>query len=888
MCGASEMNGYAFSLGFNNLENSYTTHSDLRSLIRSATYLIRSAIFRPRYTAIRSGRASLGELIDLYHTREASERHDKVYALLGMSSEDPSAAGLEPDYDVSWEEVLQRLVKVLISEEVSVQIWNGKMAVIQSKGYILGRVSKVKSDNDQYDKQYVEVIFKALTPSEYREIWTLRSPAKSIQPGDLICRLKGTSKPTIIRAYKDHSTIIVIAVTPLQSVRTESEHPKHSGPSVSMESFVRDFLLVWNWENSLDNLQTGEGHENLGEIDTAVSEYLETASRKAIGLHDVALILRDSGKFKEAERKLQEAGRRLREAIAGYEEAFDSDREYTLAGIDKLALTYKGQEKWKEAEEWFSQAIRMRKRVKGMNHQDTLNSIANLASSYVAQGRSSAEGPGKMTDLVSRIRDNARIPEGNARIPEAEVAEVAGSFDSRFLSLLLDLWGDNVPITEKVVKAAAGNEEGVQVMELLFERCANNVQITKEVVKAAVGNNRYGKDILTLLKQRGGNLSVTQEMVMIAAKNIGSGEGVMKLLLERRENDVWITEGVVQAAAEYLGNAEGIIALLLERGGVGLITEEVVKAAAGNIRNGKEVMKVLLDRTANDIPITDVVVKVVAGNKRSGKEVMELLLERRGDEIKITEEVVKEAVGNKLGGKEIIKLLLERREKDVQITEGVVKAAARNYLTGTSIIELLIKQGGGNIMITEEAIVQIARSFDGRVMTLLFEQRGKDVQITEGVVKAAAEDWLTRTDVMKLLLKQGGDNITSTEEARVQIAKLFDETVMALLFERRGNVLITERMVKAAARNKENGKEVMEFLLKRKSEIVVTEGVVRAAARNTESGEEVMILLLKQKRDDIHIKEEAAVLIRELFSDAVTALLPERRGTTPILQDEYY
>jgi hypothetical protein len=30
--------------------------------------------------------------VDMYHTHKATERHDKVYALLGMSSDGPSAA----------------------------------------------------------------------------------------------------------------------------------------------------------------------------------------------------------------------------------------------------------------------------------------------------------------------------------------------------------------------------------------------------------------------------------------------------------------------------------------------------------------------------------------------------------------------------------------------------------------------------------------------------------------------------------------------------------------------------------------------------------------------------------------------------------------------------
>ena len=40
----------------------------------------------------------LGELIDIYHTYKATNRHNKIYALLGISLDNLSAAGLSPNY----------------------------------------------------------------------------------------------------------------------------------------------------------------------------------------------------------------------------------------------------------------------------------------------------------------------------------------------------------------------------------------------------------------------------------------------------------------------------------------------------------------------------------------------------------------------------------------------------------------------------------------------------------------------------------------------------------------------------------------------------------------------------------------------------------------------
>lgn len=75
----------------------------------------------------------------MFHTYKASKPLDKVYILLGMSSDDPSTAGLLPDYEVLWENPFRDLVKYLLHEQVYVKTWGNKeRVVIKSKGCILG------------------------------------------------------------------------------------------------------------------------------------------------------------------------------------------------------------------------------------------------------------------------------------------------------------------------------------------------------------------------------------------------------------------------------------------------------------------------------------------------------------------------------------------------------------------------------------------------------------------------------------------------------------------------------------------------------------------------------------------------------------------------------
>jgi hypothetical protein len=351
MCGPAEMDGYAFCFGLGKLKLPYKADSGLQSLIRSVTYLLQGAIFRPRY-AMTTPRLSLGELIDMYHTREATKRHDKIYALLGMSLEGPSAAGLLPNYQITWKETLQQLVEFILCKEITVKTWNEReIAVIKTKGCILGRVSLVESDSTRYDRQHVTVIFQNTSTSlEYKrkwgDRWVLRASAKSIQEGDIVCLVQGASKPTIIRRRKDHFAVMVIAV-PFR--RIQESFP-------SMEICPRDFLLVWNWDESLPNLQgQAPGETSIG-ISTLVSEYSMTASNNLTSLYNVILILQDLKEY-------EEAGKGLHGIIEGHEGPFTERHLYELADMENSGMMYKEKKLWEEAEELCLKIIQRRKEL---------------------------------------------------------------------------------------------------------------------------------------------------------------------------------------------------------------------------------------------------------------------------------------------------------------------------------------------------------------------------------------------------------------------------------------------------------------------------------------------------------------------------------------------
>src|SRR5437016_3206494 len=103
---------------------------------------------------------------------------------------------------------------------------------------------------------------------------------------------------------------------------------------------------------------------------------------------------------------------------------------------------------------------------------------------------------------------------------------------------------------------------------------------------------------------------------------------------------------------------------------------------------------------------------------------------------------------------------------------------------------------------------------------------------------------------------------------------------MTLLLDRRGaDVQITEEVVEAIAENENSGKEVITLLFDRQEldRFQITEEVIEAAISNWESGKEVMMVLLDRQDATTLITERIAKFIAQEFDEEVMALLLDRR-----------
>ena len=494
----------------------------------------------------------------MYHTHEATVLHDKVYALLGMSSDDPSDSGLSPDYKVSWEELFQRLVKFLLGRQVSVKTWAGTdMAVIKSKGCILGEVSLISDD-----REHVDITSKnaAWYLGDKRK-WTLQTSAKSILKGDFVCLLQGAPKPTIIRPCTDYFAVVMIAVTPLNNVEMETGSVGRPELSKSLTHFPRDFLLVWDWEKSPGKLQDREEYETL--IKTRVPEHSKAEigdhSDKATRLSDAALVLEDLEEY-------EKAVERLRGVVEHCKEAFGQEHPHTLTRMDKLALMYKNCRQWKEAEELFKQVIQIRKQKLGTDHPETLSSMATLASVYRDQGHlKEAEELEMRVNVLKLTKDDPKIAE--------VLIQIASLFDAKVMTLLLGRIGADVNAQGgeygNALQAAVVRDHE-EIVELLLGKGADvNAQggYYGNALQAAAYQG-YGK-IVELLLGKGADVNAQGGYygnALQAAAYQGYGK-IVELLLGKGAD--------INAEGGYYGNAlqaaayrghEEIIELLLSKG----------------------------------------------------------------------------------------------------------------------------------------------------------------------------------------------------------------------------------------------------------------------------------------------------------------------------------
>ncbi|KAK0717586.1 hypothetical protein B0T26DRAFT_751622 [Lasiosphaeria miniovina] len=409
-------------------------------------FLMRGTAFRSQ-RAMKEGpagnRLSLGvralrELINMFHNRDATDRRDKVYALLGMSSDAP--ASLSPDYTVPWSDLLRRLTGNLFGGRASVEAWDDSdVFVFTTKARFLGVVDRTPNRPNTKDWagggeariQWSPAARHSKTERLHFSYVNYGASARRTLSGDNLCSIEGVSAPMIVRLYGNNLVLVSTSVTFQDDIHLHATQPLTWSPETA--HCYHNVSIIWDWGSSSADLTDSQQWSFGTQLPHGWTQTAET-------MEGAALLLRDASRYSKA-------ADLCHMAIEAYT-ARKSSR--TLASVKTLKSIYGlwGDKLGVPAVEDFLQ--------RGLNYLDL---------------------PEKRVGLVGKIDDSAfdrfltRRPHSKQATGEVALKVLAASRRLDRFKLLLDRWGGDINITQDVVDTATRNSRhSHEMMKLIFSR----------------------------------------------------------------------------------------------------------------------------------------------------------------------------------------------------------------------------------------------------------------------------------------------------------------------------------------------------------------------------------------------------------------------------------
>jgi hypothetical protein len=690
-----------------------------------------------------------------------------------MSSDGTSTldeAGLSPDYTLSWGEVMRRVVKYILGNQVKIDTWDDEeMAVIRGKGYNIGRISSVENAIHSNAGQTVDFVPIHGVASRY----TLHALAKPLQRGDLVCQLQGVLRPVVIRWCKGYFCVIMIAGPSLTG------DVNIAGNDIAQLGLQTNFWLLWDWRRfgtdcgAPDQEQfpllttsrvagrphsaiadvlhkisrkwdTGLTWENIWGSQTATSMFQEAVEEYEQAFGHGGQYGRPGGEeFNEGQKWAHEAAKSIRMlAHAMVQRLSDStdqralpgdeicvEETITTTGADLLSAVAWMKEEVSEimtpgktAENMLKQAIHMRMQAKGPNHPDVLKTKEKLAMKCW-----SIWPEGKAKELLEEIRGVRTLLQGSEHpdlLSTMERTAEIGPYKG---------WGNSCAQFNEMIEART-RLHGARRPDTLTSK--EKLAYWKVYQAIQQGWHSFIETVDLFKQAIEERMRVQGASHPDVARIVGLFERMVRWNLlprlhvkELRDIEVlagWMTYYAILAGQEKISQASlamvaryessDRVRRLLEYEGKELrITEPIVEAAAGNQVHGVKVMKLLLDIRGDEIPVTENLLKVVALNSNPSHcaEIARLLVERMGSTIRelITDEVLMTATRNKwvrnsLSGVESPFEVFLDLKGKTRITTDVVRAA-RESRHEWRLMEYLKGQRGRGVLTMDELAHQM-------------------------------------------------------------------------------------------------------------------------------------------------------------------------------------
>ncbi|KAF5494939.1 Vegetative incompatibility protein HET-E-1 [Colletotrichum siamense] len=273
-----------------------------------------------------------------------------------------------------------------------------------------------------------------------------------------------------------------------------------------------------------------------------------------------------------------------------------------------------------------------------------------------------------MEDLIRDYGEGIKITK--------EVIKIAGTYPSSredSVILLMQQLGHAFITTEDMLECAVANPVlGGKLTRLFLERNEDHSSVTSSVVESAALGACGMETLKLLLEKRGDEIEITQRTIINAAKNKKCGIEVMEFLMEKRKDEVKISRDVVMAAAQH-GSVKTMEFVLDEYDGAFEVTAKLILAVAENDSNGDDIMTSLIKRYGDVVVLISLEIIMLTAGSAFFNDALVILLD--DDEIMEAGTIVVSVHGRNEGQ---LDLLLQSSEAVVNIKQKVVAAAKGN------------------------------------------------------------------------------------------------------------------------------------------------------------------------------------------------------------------
>ncbi|KAB8275406.1 hypothetical protein BDV30DRAFT_236772 [Aspergillus minisclerotigenes] len=383
-----------------------------------------------------------------------------------------------------------------------------------------------------------------------------------------------------------------------------------------------------------------------------------------------------------------------------------------------------------------------------------------------------------------------------------EIAAALWEDDSvELLQLLTTNGGGEVPITEGIVCAAAGNiGSGPFIMEYLFQIQGDSLPITENVLVAAT----KCPQALEIILNKCPEARITDRVFVAACTE----RDAMLMLLSRPHNDLPI-EAIITEMQKGSSGSFTVLELLVDRHLVDIDEWAVERFAFSSWH-----LEFLL-RKKPDVRITQQALVQAAEDPRS----MRLLLNAEKNQGLVTEEVMMAAARSGSHSEEIMRSILNRVES-APLTANVLKEAMSQG--NSDAVKLILARGGDlNLKASWEEIwhdVDMPGRKKGRATVVVGELT--DFELTKSMLQDYSynrdqkDDYGADSfdDLIDTLCNYGGP-IPATEGVGVIVLERCTNRVAEMFLRYGPNLPITDKLFQAVGRNEKADKEGLLSLL---------------------------------------------------------------------------